>query len=454
MNQHTIKTTIKRIQGFVCRKRTEGLLNPYYKITFLKKIEVQVIDKKDYRIEKAKEKIALIIPVKNEEKNLNEFLEDIESQTVAPDEIIFIDHESIDNTIDILSDFARKTKKSAVTVKRSSESSQFKKYGYATLAGNRNYAVELTESKYLVFCDVGNRYPKNFVSSMVGPMIQDAEVDLVGGIYQTHMKKLNDTLTYNWNCVNWDEFLPAFRAIAVKRELFIECNGLPEFLSYAGEDVLFDINYRKVSKKWVFNKAAKVTWIAPENRVEMSDKFYRYGEGGIENGLDRSRFQYLSDLMTNCLQLPSYMENPIFPQMYKGYLSKKTSLGELDDRREIKEIIFYFCDRHPAESVQTIRRMEELLTKDTRLVCVYRKRKKALLDREHNTYIPCDPSRFIMYKMDKINFEEILTIIEKNGSLSYLEFVVDVCNKSAATVNAMNRMRELCYKFFPDLVYV
>ncbi|MBQ8613474.1 MAG: glycosyltransferase, partial [Ruminiclostridium sp.] len=51
--------------------------------------------------------ISLIIPVLNAEKYIEKLLEKIFSQTVVPDEIIILDSESEDRTIDICKKYDR-----------------------------------------------------------------------------------------------------------------------------------------------------------------------------------------------------------------------------------------------------------------------------------------------------------------------------------------------------------
>ena len=55
-------------------------------------------------------KISVVFPALNEEKNIANCLSALLKQTVFPNEVIFVDHNSIDNTLEIAKSFVNKYK--------------------------------------------------------------------------------------------------------------------------------------------------------------------------------------------------------------------------------------------------------------------------------------------------------------------------------------------------------
>ncbi len=62
---------------------------------------------KDYELYKSYPKITIITPVFNEESTIINTLKSIEAQTVKPDQIIIVDAESKDSTLDIINEYTK-----------------------------------------------------------------------------------------------------------------------------------------------------------------------------------------------------------------------------------------------------------------------------------------------------------------------------------------------------------
>ena len=316
-------------------------LNPYDYINFLKPVEVIVI-KDEFEDLNKDIKFSVVVSVKNEANTANEFIQVIEQQTLLPDEVIIVDHFSTDETIKILHKIC-KNRKTEYKIVNAADGPQFKLTKRATLAGNRNFGVSLAKNEIIIFVDFGNFYHKNFLKALVTPLL-DPEVDLVGGIFHPQESSVADYLAFNWATVNWDSFLPACRAQAVRKEKYLLCSGQAEWLSYAGEDAYYDYFYRKQSRKWVFNLAADAEWFAPKNYVELKNKFFSYGVGDGENGLGNSQFYVSNKNLESKLYLKLDKLNKI---KFLGYLEGKNRLQDIDDRRKVKRIIILVCDKHP-----------------------------------------------------------------------------------------------------------
>ncbi|KKQ24439.1 MAG: Glycosyl transferase, partial [Candidatus Roizmanbacteria bacterium GW2011_GWC2_37_13] len=96
-------------------------------------------------------KVSVIIPVFNEEKYIKSCLDSLISQEEKPDEIIVIDNNSTDRTIDIVKKYPQ--------VKVINE----KKQG---IAYARNAGFNAATGDILVKCDADSRFPINFIKNI------------------------------------------------------------------------------------------------------------------------------------------------------------------------------------------------------------------------------------------------------------------------------------------------
>ena len=416
-------------------------LNAYKNVTFLKPIEVEVVEQSYSNVSIIFPNFSVVIPVKNEEKLLDCFFSDLLRQTLLPSEIIFVDHASEDGTLQKLQKFSVAHPELNVKILKSVDSSQQKLTRRSTLSGNRNYGVLESSSEYVVFVDVGNRLPNTLFAALVGPFAQDDTVDLVGGIYKTQSQFLDSILTFDWKSVNWSTFLPGARAVAFKRSLYLKCGGQAEFLTYAGEDLLFDINYRRLSTKWVFNKCAQVTWLAPETKKDIFNKFFAYGSGGAENGEGASHFQIFSDKVNSLCLLSDFGKiNLLISSLFLGYLKAQVNIGKVDNLAGIKKYVFIFCDKHPVDCESSRNMIVENCKNDTQTICIFN-RYPVNAD---EVYFPVDPSKFMLLNSYFANTSNLLTRIQENRKQASIALFIDLNNASDETKIIYNRY----YKYF------
>lgn len=318
--------------------------SPYYGLTVLKPITIETFNKsfssKDVFFD-----FSVVICVKNEEDNLQELFSQLDSQTYAPTEIIFIDHFSTDRTRSLIENY-QKTSKHKVRLYSSEESLQFRNNSVSTLAGNRNFGLSLANCPNILFMDAGNDVDENFFMNMIGPALKDSSVDLVGGIYCTQSKVLDELFTYKWEHVDFKNFIPACRALLVKKNIALACGGFVEQLNYACEDVCFCIAYRKLSRKWAFSLSAKVVWAAPATREEMWKKFTSYGIGAGESGFsDFDNYQNYIFFNQEGMLPKSMLDVQILPPLFYGSLMGRRLRGEFDKKLKTKNLVILLIDK-------------------------------------------------------------------------------------------------------------
>lgn len=260
--------------------------NPYVTLTSLKPIEVIAVDKQ-LKYTASHIQFSLITTIRNEGDNIVNFLKSIEEQTLIPSEIVIVDGGSTDDTATNIETYAQNSKLNII----------FMKGQRLNIAQGRNLAIKSASHEILVLTDAGCSLDRDFVKNIVGLFFERDDIDLAGGIYFPKIKnQYSMPFVPLWDLIDWQDFLPSARAIAIRKTLAQKIGGFPEELTLTGEDTLFDVNYRRVSRKWIFNNAAFVHWHSPRTRQDMLALAYRYGLGDGESGLGDFRFYNLYKL--------------------------------------------------------------------------------------------------------------------------------------------------------------
>lgn len=99
-------------------------------------------------------KISVVIPSYNEEKFVDGLLKDLSNQTIAPDEVIVVDCESTDKTIEVAKNFASKLN---LKIAKSTHQSP---------GATRNEGAKKAKGDYLVFIDADMRIPKELIENI------------------------------------------------------------------------------------------------------------------------------------------------------------------------------------------------------------------------------------------------------------------------------------------------
>jgi glycosyltransferase involved in cell wall biosynthesis len=329
MLKESIKKMIYHLsspQSYVKQAACDDLYNPYDGMQYLKEIPVTMIDKKYAGLNDIK--FTLISPVKNEAVDVVYYLDSILKQTLMPDEIIIVDGGSTDHTPQIIRDYGEANNLPITVVEIMSTS----------ISMQRNLAINSARNNIVVLADAGNILDENYCRNMVGPFDEFPDVDLVGAIYYALHDEYAQHFIYGWDGFEgWDTFLPAGKTMAIKKDIFQTMCGFPEFLAFTGEDTLFDLYYRQVSRRWVFNKAAFVYWDIPTTWEGCLKKFYSYGIGDGENHMGDAVNYLRYAKMSRGIHAP--YDIPISEHMYAGYLLGREKRAEIEnDKRNVQKV--------------------------------------------------------------------------------------------------------------------
>ena len=231
-------------------------------------------------------KFTLVTTVFNEASRLNETIQDIEAQTVYPDEVIIVDAGSKDDTWDILQKWANA---SSITIRLFSEPG-------CNVAQGRNFAIQNSSNPLIVSTDFGCRYHKGWLESITKPF-EDEEVKVVGGNYTVLEKdivseaaKANYILSSGYQYVLDESFIPSSRSIAYYKSVWEEIGKYPEELTLAGDDYKFGVDIKNKGYAIFLVQDAFVYWGRHDSFIGYKKEAFRYGLGDGEAGQNKRMF--------------------------------------------------------------------------------------------------------------------------------------------------------------------
>ena len=267
-----------------------GASDPHLRFTCLKEIPVLLLETSNMKSDLTT-KFSAITTIKNEGDSIKDWIVTLENQTLTPDEIIIVDGGSTDSTLEILDNYIKKSKLNYKLIKEKS----------AGISKGRNIAIEQARNDIIISIDAGSILDKDYFKNMIKAFEADPEIDMVVGIYKSQNRSFFDRLLNKYFIPDWDNFdynslLPSARSVAYRKKLWREIGGHPEWLR-TGDDTLFDLEYRKVSRKWAVTKDALVYWEFPAKLGSILNLAYRYGRGDGESGFGDNTLYFKMKLL-------------------------------------------------------------------------------------------------------------------------------------------------------------
>jgi glycosyltransferase involved in cell wall biosynthesis len=226
---------------------------------------------------------ALISTTYEEGDNINELLASIDRQSVAPDQCIFVDAGSSDNTVERLKQFAERVG-FPVTI-RVEEG--------CNIAAGRNLAIEEANAEVIAVTDAGVELNKQWFESITDPLMSNDVVDVVAGHYLPQAESTFQRCAARFayvpgSDIDAETFDPSSRSIAFRKGAWRTVGGYPEDLVFA-EDTQFDRSLRDDGYTFVFEPAAVVYWDHSTSFHDFARRQWMYAYWGSIAGISGGR---------------------------------------------------------------------------------------------------------------------------------------------------------------------
>lgn len=236
-------------------------------------------------------KVSVICTVLNEGPAVEKLLDSLAGQTRPPDEIIFVDGGSTDETAAILQTYAAAHH---LPLRMMVEPG-------ANISRGRNVAIEAAAGPIIASTDAGVRLDPRWLEELLKPFQDQPDTTVVAGFFvpdpQTAFEvAMGATVLPALADINPATFLPSSRSIAFLKSSWLAAGRYPEWLDYC-EDLIFDFRLRDQAP-FAFAPQA-VAYFRPRSSLPAFFKqYFRYARGDGKADLWRKRhaIRYLTYL--------------------------------------------------------------------------------------------------------------------------------------------------------------
>jgi len=222
-------------------------------------------------------KVSIVTTVLNEEKTIDAFLDSVAGQIKKPDEVIVVDGGSVDWTVEKMQKKGLDNLNLRIIIEPGANRSQ-----------GRNIGAKKATGEILAFTDAGCILDKNWLQEITKPF-SDPKVKLVSGYYKGKAKNTFEKCVIPYvlvmpDKVNPNNFYPASRSMAIRKEVFWQFGGFPENFS-DNEDFVFAQRLISGGIKPFFAQKAIVEWLPRSNLHDFWKMIFRFARGDAMAGL-------------------------------------------------------------------------------------------------------------------------------------------------------------------------
>ena len=217
-------------------------------------------------------KVTLIATVKDAGAFVGEFLDSVEAQTRAPDEVVIVDGGSTDGTVEIL---------------RSHPSVTLLEEPGANIARGRNLAVAKAGHDIIAVSDADCVLAEDWLERILEPLEGGADVAM--GMYEPLTTSFFEACAAAIGIKDREEirpetYMPSARSVAFFRQVFEEAGGYPEWLDI-GEDMFLNRRWRDQGVRMRLADRAVVFRRPRPGPSAYWRQFAAYAEGDARGGL-------------------------------------------------------------------------------------------------------------------------------------------------------------------------
>ncbi|MDT7540300.1 MAG: hypothetical protein QOE33_204 [Acidobacteriota bacterium] len=225
-------------------------------------------------------RVSLVVPVRDEAATIDRLLSTLARQTRQPDEIIFVDGGSRDETVARLREAAAR-----------SSSIRIVEAGDATPGRGRNVGIEAATHEWIALTDAGNRLESDWLENLVAVVRRDPSVEVVYGNFEIA------TDTYFTRCaalayppvkIERAEGRirgPFIASSLLRRDAWRRVGGFPDLR--AAEDLIFMEELERRGCRIVLEPRATVWWELRPGFASTFKKFVLYSRHNVWAGRAR-----------------------------------------------------------------------------------------------------------------------------------------------------------------------
>jgi glycosyltransferase involved in cell wall biosynthesis len=239
--------------------------------------------------------ISLVVPVRDEAETIGLLLSSIDRQTRQPDEIIFVDGGSVDNTIELLQAAASRDERIRII-----------EAGPATPGRGRNLGIASAHHDWVAMTDAGIRLEPDWLERLTSVVVQEPSVEVVYGNYEPVMNTMFERCA-GLSYVSPKRETPAGRmrgpsvaSMLMRRTVWTKVRGFPDLR--AAEDLIFLELIAAGGFKAGWAPNATVWWQLPKTLAGTFRKFVLYSRHNAEAG--RARYWHYGIARTYLLTVP------------------------------------------------------------------------------------------------------------------------------------------------------
>lgn len=233
-------------------------------------------------------KIAVVVTMRNEEQTIGALLKALAAQTRSPDELILVDGGSTDGTVAVARagrDQLFAPASAGLCPLRLLEAPG------SNIAQGRNLGIAAAESPIIAVTDAGCAPASDWLAKMSAPLERDPALGLIQGIVlpqpANHLESCIGRCSLAFRVrIGQSSFNPTARALAFRREWWVQVGGFPEDPPYF-EDAAFIVAVAEAGARVHVEREAIVYWRPRRNYREVIKQFYHYADGMAEGGLSR-----------------------------------------------------------------------------------------------------------------------------------------------------------------------
>ena len=238
--------------------------------------------------------VSLVVPVRNEASSIGALLESIQGQTLPPDEIVFVDGGSKDDTV-------RQLRRAA----REDERIRLIEAGDATPGRGRNVGITAAKNEWIALTDAGTRPERTWLERLVDEVRRDTSLQVVFGHYEPVI------VSFFERCAALAYVSPAQRrpggmmrgpsiaSALLRRSVWRAAGGFPDLR--AAEDLIFmeAVNNHGFPTGWA--PGAVIWWHLQPSLGRTIRKFVSYSRHNVRAGRQRHWHYGLARLYLACV---------------------------------------------------------------------------------------------------------------------------------------------------------